>query len=259
MKDDSGVKIVSLETRGQNGGPCAGGVAEKQRKYRRLRSLSTNKIIHVQKEPAGVQKTFDPTAWYIAQVRKRWTELKSRDLLNKPEGFTNNTTSEHYQVEAYVATQRKRGAEKIVIHGKVFVRVAEANRVDVLRQCPYLSRFSKDPSLALTAHEFTDFARVPDVQIERLKAILEIADGTVEYSEELRPQVHDQVRLSDGILSRSVVLKDLEGTIEMLNGRKYATVILDKIGSFKFRLPVSEINKYMGRLYEFTLNCLQSV
>ena len=38
-------------------------------------------------------------------------------------------------------------------------------------------------------------------------------------------------------------LKDMEGTIEMVNGKKRATIILDKLGVFKFTLPVSQLRK----------------
>jgi hypothetical protein len=100
--------------------------------------------------------------------------------------------------------------------------------------------YLKDPALSLTANDFTDFARVPDREMKALRAILEIADGKVEYSD---LGVNDTVKFTKGILSKSEILKDLEGTIELVNGRKKATVILDKIGVFKFILPVSQLRK----------------
>lgn len=244
MKENSDAQLFGVETRSDDCGPCGGAVEPTKRKYRRLRSLETNRILHVKIEKPSVQKAFDPTAWYVAEVRKRWTELKSRAFLDH-KTFVNDTTGQTYQVEAYVATQTRKGVEKVFIHGKVFIRVDEANRIDVLRKCQLLKFFAKDRARALTEHAFTDFARIPNWQIERLKDIIQIADGTIEYSEEVVPQLHDAVRLNDGLLSKSDLLKDLEGTIEQVNGRKYATVVLDKLGVFKFKLPVTDLSKLL--------------
>ena len=97
-------------------------------------------------------------------------------------------------------------------------------------------------ALSRTENDFTDFARVPDREIKALRAILEIADGDVEYSEEPF-SVNDTVKFKKGIFSKSEALKDMEGTIEMVNGKKRATIILDKLGVFKFTLPVSQLRK----------------
>ena len=219
---------------------------KKQRKYRRLRSLSTNAIIHLRKEKPVVKKVYDPSAWYVVGVR-RHKELDSRNFLTDPKGFVNASTGESYHVEAYVATKKRKSVETIVIHGKIFVRIGEDNRIDILRKCLYLKDYKKDPSLARTASGFTDFARVPDRQLRQLQEILLIADGTVEYSEEEIPQVHDKIKLTDDLFAKSEILKDLVGTVEMINGKKNVTVILDKIGCFKFRLPKSSISRLSKR------------
>lgn len=242
MKDDSIAPVTDIKTCDENSGPCAGGLAQKQRKFRRLRSLTDHRIIHVRKEQPKVAKVFDPTAWYVADV-KRHTELMCEALLNSPKGFVNDKTHKPYQVEAYAAAKTMKAKKTLVIHGKIFIRVDEDNRIDVLKKCPSVRAFKKDPTLSLTAHGFTDFARIPDVQIKAMQEILLIADGTVEYSETVAPQVKDSVKLTDGILSKSEVLKGLEGTVEMVNGRKKVTVVLDKIGSFKFTLSPSSISK----------------
>ena len=238
MKDDAKVKLMAVKTTSEAEGPCGGAMEQKSRKFRRLRSVETHKIVHQKKERAKVQKVFDPTAWYVV-LTKRYKELDSRNLLNTPEGFVNNQTQEPYTVEAYAAVQEDED-NKLVIHGKIFVRVAESHRVDVLKKCPFLKGYLKDPALSLTANDFTDFARVPDREMKALRAILELADGKVEYSD---LGVNDTVKFKKGILSKSEILKDLEGTIELVNGRKKATVILDKIGVFKFILPVSQLRK----------------
>lgn len=240
MKENSNVKMTAVKATQQTEGSCGGAVEQKKRNYRRLKSKETGKIIHQKKEKPKVQKVFDPTAWYIVQT-KRYKEVSSRDFLNSPKGFVNDSTNEPYSVEAYAAIQEDEG-NRLVIHGKIFIRVEEINRIDVLRKCPYLKGYVKDMALAHTENDFTDFARVPDHEIKVLREILEIADGAVEYSEEPF-KINDAVKISKGILSRSEELKGMEGTIEMVNGRKRATVVLDKLGVFKFNLPVSLIQK----------------
>ena len=240
MKEDSNVKMTAVKATQQSEGSCGGAVEQKKRNYRRLKSKETGKIIHQKKEKPKIQKVFDPTAWYIVQT-KRYKEVSSCDFLNSPKGFVNDSTNEPYTVEAYAAVQEDEG-NRLVIHGKIFVRVAETNRVDVLKKCPYLRGYVKDLALAHTEFDFSDFARVPDREIKALREILEIADGAVEYSEEPF-KIHDAVKISKGILSRAEELKGLEGTIEMVNGRKKATVILDKLGVFKFTLPLSQLRK----------------
>ena len=240
MKEDSNVKMTAVKATQQTEGSCGGAVKQKKRNYRRLKSKETGKIIHQKKGKPKVQKVFDPTAWYIVQT-KRYKEVSSRDFLNSPKGFVNDSTNEPYSVEAYAAIQEDEG-NRLVIHGKIFIRVEEINRIDVLRKCQDLKGYVKDLALAHTENGFTDFARVPDREIKALREILEIADGAVEYSEEPF-KVNDAVKISKGILSRSEELKGMEGTIEMVNGRKKATIILDKLGVFKFTLPLSQLRK----------------
>lgn len=194
--------------------PCAGGMSE-----------------------TSAERPFDSSAWYIAQVKQR-NELVCRKVLNDPDRFP-------YKVEAYVAAQQKlviranrtrHVKEHVVIPGKIFIRVEPHNRQDVLKQCLLLSRYVKDPSASPTANGHTAFARVPDWEIQRLRDIFTLADGPVEYSDTL-PQLHDKVQVLTG------PLHGLRGTVTTISGRKFATVLLETLGSFSFRLPISDIAK----------------
>ena len=240
MKEDSDVEMTTVKTAQEEEGPCGGALEQKKRNFRRLKSKETGKIIHQKKEKNKVQKVFDPTAWYVVQTR-RYKEVISRDFLNSTQGFVNDSTNEPYTVEAYAAIQEDED-NRVVIHGKIFIRVDVVHRVDVLKKCSYLKGYVKDLALSRTEHDFTDFARVPDREIKALRAILEIADGDVEYSEEPFC-VNDTVMFKKGILSKSEALKDMKGSIEMVNGKKRATIILDKLGVFKFNIPVSQLRK----------------
>ena len=245
MKECSRKNENEVETCTANGRPCAGGLERSEGVSRRLRSVKDArvKVVVPTEKPL---RTFDPTAWYIAEV-KRHSELTCRNILNKPENFD-------YQVESYVATQAVLGRrpetsesgivykEKVVIHGKIFIRVAEEHRIDVLQKCLLLTRYVKDPSLELTPHHFTAFARVPDKQILRLRELLKMADGPVVY-DEIVPQAHDNIQIIGGQLAKGKLFRDVKGEITQTDGRKYATVILDGIGCIKFKLRVKDIAK----------------
>ena len=183
------------------------------------------------------ERPFDPSAWYIAQV-KRHSELVCSKILNDPSRFP-------YKVEAYVAAQQelviwanrtRHIKERVVIPGKIFIRVDPNNRQDVLKQCLLLSRYVKDPSASPTASGFTPFARVPDWEIQRLRDIFTLADGPVEYTDSL-PRPNDKIQVLTG------PLHGLRGTVTTISGRKFATVLLDTLGTFSFRLPIADIAK----------------
>ena len=250
MQDDSKALLTDVGIPSENGSPEAEPYQKKTKNYRRLRSLSTNRILHQEKEKSVVKKVFDPTAWYVYGV-KRNKEIETCS-------FFNDSKNIPFEIEAYAAIQQKKVrtykkgqksdgskklVEKVVIHGKVFIRVDESHRVATLKLCNLLTHCVVDPTLSRTKEGFRDFARVPDAQIRALKTVLELADGDVEFSEEVPPQVHETVTLNDGFLSESDALKDLKGTVELVNGKKRATVILDNIGCFKFTLSVHDLKR----------------
>lgn len=245
---------VGVVAQSENGGPAAEPCQKITKNYRRLRSLTTNRILHQEKEKRVVQKVFDPTAWYVYGV-KRNKEMEVRSFFNDSKNIS-------FEIEAYAAVQQKkvktqrksrtsvvskRLVEKVIIHGKVFIRVDESHRVDVLKLCSLLTHCVVDPTLSRTKEGKRGFARVPDAQIKALKAVLELANGDVEFSEEMPPLVNEKVTLNDGFFSECEALKGLQGTVEMVNGKKKATVILDKIGCFKFTLSVEDLKSGKGR------------
>ena len=250
MQDDSKALMTDVVALSENGGPAAEPYQKITKNYRRLRSLTTNRILHQEKEKPDVKKTFDPTAWYVYGV-KRYKEIETCS-------FFNDSKNIPFEIEAYAAVQQKKVktyqkgqksngskklVEKVVIHGKVFIRVDESHRVDTLKQCSLLTHCVVDPSLSRIKEGFRDFARVPDAQIKALKAVLELADGDVEFSEGLPPKINETVALNDGYLSESEALKGVKGTVEMVNGKKRATIILDNIGCFKFTLSVEDLKR----------------
>ena len=250
MQEYSKALLIGIGAQSENGGPAAEPCQKRTKNYRRLRSLSTNRILHQEKEKPVIRKVFDPTAWYVYGV-KRNKEIEARSFFNDSQDIP-------FEIEAYAAVQQKKVrtykkgqqssgpkklVEKVVIHGKVFIRVDESHRVATLKLCSLLTHCVVDPTLSRTKEGYRDFARVPDAQMNALKAVLELADGDVEYSEEVPPQVNETVVLNDGFFSESEALKGLQGTVEMVNGKKRATVILDNIGCFKFTLSVGDLKR----------------
>ena len=252
MMECSGAAKTSSGVHGIESGPCAGGVQKNGGVFRRLRSTRDGRVRINQKQTLE-KPPFDPTAWFAVEV-KRNSELKCRDFLNQSDlGFG---------VEAYVAAQvffrkntrrlQHQGAtsddktdnrqEKVVIHGKVFIRVNEGHRVEVLKLCPLIKRYVTDPSLTARQGNLTSFARIPDLQIQRVRHILDMADGLAEYTETI-PEVNDSIQVVGGQLLKGELFKDIRGQVVMVNGRKNVTVILDGVGCFKCRLPLEDIVK----------------
>lgn len=235
MKEDSNVKKIVIETSRITEGSCGGALERKKKNSRKLKSKADGRFVYIKNDllkPLNAKKPFDPTAWYVAET-KRNKEKISVELLQK--------LDLGYSVEAYAAVQASTGG-KVVIHGKIFIRVDESHRQALLPLCPYLKRYVTDSSRYVPDHNMVEFARVPDKQMNDLQTILKEADGDIEYSESLQGCA---VRFKRGILSKSENLKNLTGEIEMINGRKRATVILDKIGVFKFNLPISDLGKIL--------------
>ena len=250
MQEDSNALPSGAGIPSENGSPAAEPYQKRIKNYRRLRSLTTNRMLHQEKEKPVVQKVFDPTAWYVYGV-KRNKEIETCS-------FFNDSKNIPFEIEAYAAVQQKKvrtakkdqktsgskkRVEKVVIHGKVFIRVDESHRVATLKLCNFLTHCMVDPTLSRTKEGFRDFARVPDAQMRALKAVLELAGSDVEFSEEVPLQLHETVTLDDGFLSESEALKGLKGTVEMVNGKKRATIILDNIGCFKFTLSVLDLKR----------------
>lgn len=149
-----------------------------------------------------------------------------------------------YPIESYVASQQelhfyanrtRRLINRIVIPGKVFIRVDQRHRIDVLKQCPLISHYMMDAARDLR-NGFRNFAQVPNQELQQLRELLAIADAPVEYSEN-RPQIGDNIQVLTGRFH------GLKGTVIEEQGSKYAMVILDSLGTFRFKLPVKDIGK----------------
>ncbi len=175
--------------------------------------------------------------WYVAVVRKN-NQLVARDQLNRM------AQTLDYPLEAYVAAQQQmrtyanrhhRVVEQVVIPGKLFIRVPEEHRIEVLKLCPYISYFVMDPARS-NGRGGRDFAKVPQREMDALRLILQEAEGPVTYSEE-RPRKGDSIQVLSG------QFHGLYGKVYDDSGKTHVVVVLDTLGSFTFRLPVAEVAK----------------
>ncbi len=192
---------------------CAGGVSESQK------------------------KATEEACWFVAVVRKH-NQLVARDMLNRM------APSLDYPLEGYVASQRElrtyanrhhRIVEQIVIPGKLFIRVPEKKRLEVLRMCSLISHYQMDPA-SRNSQGGRGFAKVPEHEMTALRTILEKAEGPVEYSEEV-PRKGDTIQVLTGHFH------GLYGKVYEDSGKTHVIVVLDSLGSFTFRMSVSDIAK----------------
>ena len=184
----------------------------------------------------GMPQTDNTDTWFVAIVKKH-NEIRCQDFLNK-------LTSQGYPVESYVANQQilhfysnrtRRLVNHIVIPGKIFIRVNEEHRQDLLKLCPLLSYYKMDPA-RVTASGSRDFARVSDIEIQRLRDILASADGPVEYLE-TPPKSGDKIQVLSGRFHglKGYVLEDAD--------KKFAIIILDQLGSFRIKIPTKDLGQ----------------
>lgn len=185
----------------------------------------------------GINKSIEnsPIDYWLVAVVKRHSELRCHDFLSRLTGID-------YPLESYVAAQQelkfyanrtRRISHHVVIPGKIFIRVDEKNRQDVLKQCLLLSRYLKDPS-TITPNGFTDFMKVSDAEICQLRSFLEKVDAPVEYIEHT-PHKNDKIQVLTGRFA------GLKGRVYEENNNRFVVITLDQLGDFRCKLPISEI------------------
>ena len=201
------------ETSDQSRRPCAGGLHA------------------AQTEPPA------DDSWYVVIVKQR-NELICRKVLDgyKDLGYTLETYVAAQKLLSFSTRSPRKIIERVVIPSRIFVRVDEHHRQEVLKLCPYLSGYMTDPSLSRTENGFRRFARVPDSELQQLREMLELAEEPVEYSD-VRPRRGDKIQVLTGRFH------GLKGQVYEEGGKKYVTVILDSLGTFRFSLPISMIGQ----------------
>ena len=156
--------------------------------------------------------------WFVAVVGRN-TERACRERLEKL-GYACYVAS---QEEVHVwANGRKKKVEHVLITARIFVRLTESERLQVVR-LPYINYFMTNRAAATNAYGGRPMAHVPDHQMQMLQFMLSHADAPVGFV--------SQVRLDDHIRVVRGSLKGFEGRITReASGDAYAVAALDGLG-----------------------------
>ena len=125
-----------------------------------------------------------------------------------------------------------------------FVRLKDVARIETgEKSSSIISKFNGYPSVGFGINLTSDANAMQTVA--GVREILDKADGVVTYTEQI-PEVHDNIQVIGGLISRSSLFNDVKGEIVTVNGRKSATVILDGIGCFRWKLPLNDLAKHLA-------------
>lgn len=167
--------------------------------------------------------------WFVAVVGRN-TEKACRERLEK------------LGHECYVASQqevrvwangRKKKVEHVLITARIFIRLTEAERLQVVT-LPYINYFMTDRAAALNPYGGHQMAHVPDHQMQMLMFMLSHADAPVGFV--------SQVRLDDHIRVIRGPMKGFEGRITReASGEHYAVACLDGLGCALIKILPSDV------------------
>lgn len=161
----------------------------------------------------------DQRVWYVAVVNRNSEKLIREKLLLKGH-------------EAYVASQmedhiwkngRKKKVEHVVIPARIFIRLTEEERREVVR-LPYISYFLTDKARATNAFGVHPLAVIPDREMRMLRFMLCNADAPVDFIS-TRLRAGDHIRIVRG------ALKGFEGEVTRQLGDTYVFIRLSILGS----------------------------
>ena len=167
--------------------------------------------------------------WYVAVVNRNSEKLIREKLLLK--GY-----------EAYVASQmedhiwkngRKKKIERVLITAKIFIRLTEKERLDVVH-LPYINYFLTNKAMAANSFGVHPLAVIPDREMQMLRFMLCNADSPVDF-------VSTQFRAGDRIRIIRGALKGFEGEVARITGETYVFIRLSVLGSALTRVLPHDI------------------
>lgn len=122
----------------------------------------------------------ESASWYIAEVKynhERLCRERVKDL-----GFDSYVASQsemHYYDKSH-----KREVEHIVIPRRVFIRMADKDRVPLMRDCSYIYHFMTDRAKMARNSGQKAYAMVPDSQMRDLQYMLYHASNPVSFTDQ---------------------------------------------------------------------------
>ena len=169
--------------------------------------------------------------WYVAVVNRNSEKLIREKLHQK--GYEAYVAS---QMEDHVwANGRKKKIEHVLITAKVFIRLTESERREVVH-LPYINYFLTDKAMAANAFGVHPLAMIPDRELQMLRFMLCNADAPVDF-------VTTHFREGDKIRIIRGALKGFEGEVARLSGETYAFVRLSLLGAALTRVTPQDIEE----------------
>ncbi|MBO4719348.1 MAG: UpxY family transcription antiterminator [Prevotella sp.] len=173
--------------------------------------------------------TSENRVWYLAVVKRNSEKLIREKLLQK--GY-----------EAYVATQkeehrwangRKKKVERVVISARIFIRLTEEERREVVH-LPYINYFITDKARTANAYGVHPLAVIPDHEMQMLRFMLCNADSPVDI-------VSTPFRAGDRIRIVRGSLKGFEGEVTRQLGETHILIRLSILGVAITRVSPQDI------------------
>ena len=180
-------------------------------------------------DAVGVSEEPEQLFWYVAVVNRNSEKLIREKLLQK--GYEAYVAS---QMEEHVwANGRKKKVEHVLISARIFIRLTEEERREVVR-LPYISYFLTDKARSTNEFGVHPLAVIPDREMQMLRFMLCNADSPVDF-------VSTQFRAGDRIRIVRGALKGFEGEVTRLSGETYIFVRLSVLGSALTRVLPQDI------------------
>ena len=180
-------------------------------------------------DAVGVSDAAENRFWFVAVVNRNSEKLIREKLLLK--GYDAYVAA---QMEDHVwANGRKKRIEHVLIPARIFVRLTEEERREVVH-LPYINYFLTDK--ARSANEFGThpLAVIPDREMQMLRFMLCNAESPVDIVS-MPFRAGDRIRIVRG------ALKGFEGEVTRLAGETYIFVRLSILGAATTRVLPQDI------------------
>ena len=180
-------------------------------------------------DAVGVSSDEKRRAWYVAVINRNSEKLIREKLLQK--GY-----------EAYVASQleehrwangRKKKVERVVITARIFIRLTEEERREVV-YLPYINSFMTDKARSVNEYGTHPMAVIPDYEMQMLRFRLSNADMPVDF-------ITTHLRAGDRIRIVRGALKGFEGEVTRQLGETYVFIRLSILGAATMRVTPQDI------------------
>ena len=183
-------------------------------------------------DAVGVISDDENRFWFVAIVNRNSEKLIREKLLqNGYEAYVASQQEEHLW-----ANGRKKKVERVIITARIFIRLTEAERREVVH-LPYIHYFMTNKAMAVNEFGTHPLAVIPDREMQMLRFMLSNADTPVDFVE-TRFRAGDRIRIVRG------PLKGFEGEVARLTGETYVFVRLSLLGAAITRVMPQDIEPF---------------